>query len=55
MPSAVVMLDALPLTANGKVDRRALPDPERRSLRMMVRRAEHGDGDEARARSGSTC
>lgn len=45
VPAFIIRLDSLPLTRNGKVDRRALPEPNRSSGRVYV-----PPGDESEAK-----
>ncbi|MCX5387042.1 non-ribosomal peptide synthetase [Streptomyces sp. NBC_00083] len=47
VPSAVVLLDTLPLTANGKLDRRALPAPDAHSASDAPARAPRTPFEEA--------
>ncbi|MCF5710773.1 AMP-binding protein, partial [Pseudomonas syringae] len=50
LPSAFVMLPSFPLTANGKLDRKALPAPDQSALVSRAYEAPQGDAEIAIAR-----
>ncbi|MBX8478174.1 amino acid adenylation domain-containing protein, partial [Pseudomonas cichorii] len=50
VPAAYVLLDALPLTTNGKLDRRALPAPDQSALASRAYEAPQGEVESIIAR-----
>ncbi|MEP7247500.1 MAG: amino acid adenylation domain-containing protein, partial [Gammaproteobacteria bacterium] len=50
VPSAIVFLERLPLSPNGKLDRRALPTPEPGAFSLRQYEAPHGEVEEGIAR-----